>query len=78
MIRRTHAVAVLLVVAGAAMLAAPAAAQQSLSFNVGYFQLRGEGSRVPGDTIEANLFADYPFALGYRVSDFNNVTFGAE
>jgi opacity protein-like surface antigen len=58
--------------------AAPAVAQQSLSFNIGYFGLRGEGSRVAGDTIVANLHADPPFALGYQVSDFNNVTVGAE
>ncbi len=33
---------------------------------------------MAGDTLVENLFADYPFALGYQVSDFNNVTFGAE
>ena len=33
---------------------------------------------MAGDTIVANLYADPPFALGYRVSDFNNVTVGAE
>ena len=53
-------------------------AQQSLSLNIGYFAARGEGGRVPGDTIVANLYAELPFALGYQVSDFNNVTFGAE
>ena len=66
------------VVLGTVCLAAPAAAQQQLSLNIGYFALRGEGSRVAGDTIVENLWADYPFALGYQVSDFNNVTFGAE
>ncbi len=59
-------------------MAVPAVAQQSLSFNIGYFDVRGESSRVAGDTIVANLHADPPFALGYRVSDFNNVTFGGE
>jgi hypothetical protein len=78
MIRRANAVALLVVVLGAVCVAAPAAAQQQLSLNIGYFALRGEGSRVAGDTIVENLWADYPFALGYRVSDFNNVTFGAE
>jgi opacity protein-like surface antigen len=58
--------------------AAPAVAQQSLSLNIGYLALRGEGGRVAGDTIVANLNADPPFALGYQVSDFNNVTVGAE
>jgi outer membrane protein W len=80
MIRRIHAAAVMVAVLAMAMLAAPApaAAQQSLSLNIGYFALRGEGSRVAGDTIVENLFATYPFALAYQVSDFNNVTFGAE
>jgi opacity protein-like surface antigen len=59
-------------------MAQPSVAQQSLSFNIGYFDVRGEGSRVAGDTIVANLYADPPFALGYWVSDFNNVTVGAE
>jgi opacity protein-like surface antigen len=58
--------------------AAPAVAQQSLSVNFGYFAVRGEGGRVAGDTIEANLYADPPFALAYRVSDFSNITVGAE
>jgi len=57
---------------------APAVAQQSLSLNIGYFAVRGEGGRVAGDTIVANLYADPPFALGYWVSDFNNITVGAE
>jgi opacity protein-like surface antigen len=49
-----------------------------LSLNIGYFSLRGEQHRVAGDTIVENLFADYPFALGYRVPDFNGAVFGAE
>jgi opacity protein-like surface antigen len=59
-------------------VAAPAVAQQSLSLNIGYFDVRGEGSRVPGDTLVANLYSDPPFALGYQVSDFNNITVGGE
>jgi|WetSurMetagenome_2_1015567.scaffolds.fasta_scaffold101518_3 hypothetical protein len=78
MFRRTHAAAVVGLVLGIFIFAAPVAAQQQLSLNIGYFALRGEGSRVAGDTIVENLFADYPFALGYRVSDFNAATFGAE
>lgn len=58
--------------------AAPAAAQQSLSLNLGYFTLRGEGSRVPGDTLNANIFATDPFALEYKISDFNSGSYGAE
>ena len=51
--------------------AAPAAAQQTLSLNIGYFTLRGEADRVPGDTIVANLFADVAVrarATGFRIS----------
>ncbi len=69
---------VVLAVLALVATAAPAVAQQSLSLNIGYFALRGEGGRVAGDTIVANLNADSPFELGYRVSDFNNVTVGAE
>lgn len=57
---------------------APAVAQQSLSLNIGYFAVRSEAGRVAGDTIVANLYADHPFALAYWVSDFNNITVGAE
>jgi opacity protein-like surface antigen len=78
MIRRANATFLLVAVLAIGLFAAPAAAQQSLSFNIGYFDVRGEGSRVLGDTIVENLFADYPFALGYEVSDFNSVTYGAE
>ena len=67
-----------LVVLALVATTAPAVAQQSLSLNIGYFAVRGEGGRVAGDTIVANLYADPPFALGYWVSDFNNITVGAE
>ncbi len=67
-----------LVVLALVATSVPAVAQQSLSFNIGYFALRAEGSRVAGDTVTANLYADPPFALGYWVSDFNNITVGAE
>jgi hypothetical protein len=78
MIRRASTVALLVAVLGIVAFAPPAAAQQSLSLNIGYFTPVDEGSRVIGDTVVENLWATYPFALGYRVSDFNNVTFGAE
>jgi len=70
--------ALVLAVLAVGALATPAAAQQSLSLNIGYFTVSGEGSRVQGDTIEANLNATGGFALAYHVSDFNNVTFGGE
>ncbi len=67
------------VVLTATAIAAPAAAQQStLSLNVGTFQVQRIEDRVAGDTIVANLFADPPYALGYRVSDFDNVTVGGD
>ena len=70
--------ALVLAVLALVATAAPAIAQQSLSFNIGYFAVLGDGSRVPGDTIVANLHADSPFALAYRVPDFNNITVGGE
>lgn len=75
MFRTTVPVAVLLAVVA---VAPPAAAQQSLSLNIGYFTPRGLDNRVPGDTIVANLFATPPFALNYRISDFDNGTYGVE
>lgn len=61
------------------LCAAPAMAQeQTLSLNVGWFAPRGVTDRVPGDTLVANLFADSPYALGFRISDFNNTTFGGD
>ena len=67
-----------LVVLALLTAAAPATGQQSLSLNIGYFAVRGDGNRVAGDTIVANLYADAPFALEYWVSDFHDVTVGAE
>jgi outer membrane protein W len=75
MFRTTVLIAVLL---AAVTVAVPATAQQSLSLNIGYFTLLGADSRVPGDTIAANLFATPPFALNYRLSDFDNATYGVE
>lgn len=70
---KVFAAALLVVLVGAA----PAMAQ-TLTLNVGWFTVRGIGDRVAGDTITENLFATSPFALTYRVSDFDNVTFGGD
>jgi hypothetical protein len=78
MMRRCSVVALVVGLLVVPALAAPAAAQQLFSVNVGYFTLRGESGRVAGDTLVENIFADPPFALDYRVSDFNGATFGAE
>jgi len=62
--------------------AVPAAAQdQSVSFNLGYFALRGSDSRVAGDVLNSNRCIDSTSRcepLLFEVNDFNNVTFGGE
>lgn len=47
--------------------------RQSIGFNLGYFAVRGEDSRVDGDV----LFADRD-SLAFLVKDFNFATFGGE
>lgn len=49
---------------------------QSIGFNLGYFSVRGEDSRVDGDVLFANL-ADFEPLL-FDVKDFNGATFGGE
>ena len=62
--------------------AVPASAQdQAVSFNIGYFALRGSDSRVAGDVLNANRCIDSTSScepLLFDVDDFNNATFGAE
>ena len=62
--------------------AAPASAQDhAVSFNIGYFALRGSDSRVEGDVLNANRCIDSTSVcepLLFDVDDFNNVTFGGE
>ena len=61
--------------------AAPASAQvtrvepgrQSIGFNLGYFAVRGEDSRVEGDVLWEDLSS-----LAVEVDDFNFATFGGE
>jgi len=48
-------------------------ARNAIGFNVGYFSLRGEDSRVAEDVLLADLND-----LAFQVKDFNNVTFGGE
>jgi hypothetical protein len=78
MMRRAYVAVLVIAFLVMPTLASTAAAQQLLSVNIGYFTLRGEEGRVHGDTLNANIFADPPFALDYHVSDFNGATFGAE
>lgn len=72
--------------AAAAAILAPAAAQaqitrvgsspetkQAIGFNLGYFALRGEDSRVNGDV----LFNDLD-SLAFDIKDFNGASVGAE
>jgi hypothetical protein len=59
------------------VVAPPAAsAQQSLSLYVGGFVPRPEDARDPDDVLVGNLSLVHP--LVFRVSDFNNATFGGE
>jgi hypothetical protein len=67
------AAAVLLVTVTFAAVPAGAQGNQSLSLNLGYFALRGEDARVPGDVLVENL--NY---LSFWPRDLNNVTFGGE
>jgi hypothetical protein len=59
--------------AGIAVSAAPAHAQQTLNFSLGYFTVRGEDARVERDLIVENL---NDFAID--VDDFNGATVGGE
>jgi opacity protein-like surface antigen len=52
-------------------------ASQSVSFNVGYFSLRGLESRVDGDVLFADL-SQGEYSLLFDVKDFNGATFGGE
>jgi hypothetical protein len=53
--------------------AAPASAQQTVNFSLGYFAVKGEDARVQGDVIVANR--DF---LAFDVRDFNGASIGAE
>jgi hypothetical protein len=70
---------VIALLAGAALGlgAAPAAAQQTLNFSLGYFTVRGEDARVDGDILNDHLGAG-DARLVYEISDFNSLTIGAE
>ncbi len=50
--------------------------RNSVNFNLGYFAVRGEDSRVAEDVLLADLFDVEP--LAFEVKDFNSATFGAE
>jgi hypothetical protein len=72
MLNRTCASLLLLgaIVIGAA---APAAAQQTLNFSVGYFAPLGEDARVEGDVLNSNRNF-----LVFDVGDFGSASVGAE
>lgn len=61
-----------------AMMPGTARAQQAVSFNLGYFAVRGAADRVDGDTLVANLAAPSPFELSYNINDLNGTTVGGE
>jgi hypothetical protein len=72
-------VAVLLVLAGAAGLAAPASAQQIISVQLGAFLPKGEGGRADGDVLEVNrqyLLFDFGNFNGFLVGGDWSVSLG--
>jgi hypothetical protein len=83
---RKSLVALVAVLVFGAAFAAPAQAQsQAVSFNIGYFSIRGIDGRVPGDVLAAELAGtsivagtDLSDALLFRLKDFNTATFGGE
>lgn len=54
-------------------IASPAQAEQTFSFNLGYFALKGEDARVEGDVLNENLNF-----LDFALKDFNNAAFGGD
>jgi opacity protein-like surface antigen len=50
--------------------------RNSVSFNIGYFSVRGEDSRADGDVLVADLSSAE--ALDFDIKDFNGATFGGE
>ncbi len=84
MLRKSLLMLVVVVLFGAAF-AAPARAQQAVSFQIGGFWVRGEGGRYdssrttyPGDILWTELNGDFYNALDFNLNDFNSVTFGGE
>ncbi len=73
------------VLMAAALVLAPSVAQaqivrvnrgesrQAIGFNIGYFAVKGEDSRVDGDVVVENLAG-----FAFEAKDFNGPTFGAE
>src|SRR5262245_9026972 len=74
--RQRLGVLVLLGAGAIGLSAQPAAAQQTLNFNLGYFAVRGEDARVEGDILNAHLGAEA--SLVYDLQDFNSVSLGGE
>jgi hypothetical protein len=54
-------------------VARPAAAQQTINLNLGYFAVRGEDARVDDDVLNENLNF-----FAFDVDDFNTVSIGGE
>jgi hypothetical protein len=67
----------LLTAAALGLGAAPAAAQQTLNFSLGYFTVRGEDARVEGDILNDHLGAGSA-RLVYEMGDFNGLSVGGE
>ncbi len=79
MLRKSLVALVAVLLFGAAF-ARPAAAQsQAVSFNIGYFWLRGVDARASTDIAKNELVLGGPQdLLSYNLKEFNSVTFGAD
>ncbi len=79
MLRKSLVVVFATVLFGA-VFAAPARAQsQAVSFNIGYFQVRGEDARLSeGDILASELNGGYYDSLAFNLKDFNNAAFSGE
>lgn len=69
-----------LTLAGTLLIADTAAAQQTVNFTLGYFALRGEGSRIDDDVLLENLPIYGPFDedTPLEIGDFNGASIGGE
>ena len=79
-VRWTSALAAAVLLAGSATAEAQIrrveAGRNSIGFNLGYFAVQGEDSRVEGDVLIADLSDRLP--LAFEINDFNGASIGGE
>jgi len=73
MLRCTRSALGLLVLGCVLGMAPPAQAEQTFSFNIGYFALKAEDARADGDVLVENLNF-----LSFNLKDFNNLALGGD